>query len=846
MRVSLIELTDTHASFAPHVRDASQERFQWLRLPLETSLETSVLEAGQVGDFEGDEMAWLFEVDPSQRVERVRLKPCGHSQEMDFELVPGREKVSLAGHGIDARLKHNATRLVFWRLVPKLSGGPEGHFGHQDLKDWAEEIDREKAERAAEAARKTAIRRDLEQRRDAAGHFVNPYTFIPFPAIPSARTAPAGHHRLDHDRYSGRVTARLVTRSPLLVRNIGTEAGRDGDGDDAVYRAPRRNGTLFIPGSSLHGAIRSLHETLTGSCMRVFDADFVPVYRDVASLGLRNEWRLGVVTEVDDGANFGHPTAIRECRETGWIPAHLLAGALPRGRPLTTGQRFDLPGAFTKKRGRLTYDGAGPIVHNGTSGDWIVLVTNPSTRGKRIYCAVGKLPSTPTTVRLTDGAWKTFRRAAKGAKGTYFREPKHAFAEECRQVALRGLAAVIGDQEHRVVETGEDSPDATIILRWLRPRAWLHEGQVVWISNPRGGLTDGIALSYLWRTPGQYSAGRRLPNPAFAACHEPEHLCPSCRVFGSADLAEDASVDRRRATQRSYRGHIRVLDAVSEDADVLADPVRLPAAGSPRPGSGQFYLDDSPSEATDPPRNRWGSPVDNANLRRLRGRKFYWHTDPEADERRERWRRHEHASAEGGHQGELVELVQRGSTYRIELCFDGLSKAELGGLLATLRPQLLFGLLDKPLPYPYEGKPEFAIHVGGGKPSGLGSCQVEDLRVEADTPASRYLGEERPTVDPADAVAAFAADLNPLREHWKQVAAALHIDHVDSRMISYPTAKPWADDSGRCSGPAQHESFNWFRLTTGELLKQGERAFVTLPPVGELAQGLPVDVEARK
>ncbi|MDQ1249610.1 MAG: hypothetical protein QG597_3985, partial [Actinomycetota bacterium] len=123
--------------------------------------------------------------------------------------------------------------------------------------------------------------------------FVNPYTFIPFSANDIRRRSPAGHSSLasggpgdgepGEQRYLGRLDLRVTARTRILVRG-----GPDGG-------PPVRGGVPIIPGSSLHGALRSMHEVLCGGCLRVFDADFVPSYRDEPE-SVRNEtWKLAVV-----------------------------------------------------------------------------------------------------------------------------------------------------------------------------------------------------------------------------------------------------------------------------------------------------------------------------------------------------------------------------------------------------------------------------------------------------------------------------------------------------------------------------------------------------------------------
>jgi hypothetical protein len=113
--------------------------------------------------------------------------------------------------------------------------------------------------------------------------------------------------------------------------------------------------------------------------------------------------------------------------------------------------------------------------------------------------------------------------------------------------------------------------------------------------------------------------------------------------------------------------------------------------------------------------------------------------------------------------------------------------------------------------------------------------------VIADGVESRYLGAERPVLDPADLIAAFVTNQGDLGSTWQSLAAALHTDHVDARIVSYPTPLAWAADDGTCSGKGQHEAFKWFQRTTGEALRNGEeRPFVPLPSVSDIAPVLPV------
>jgi hypothetical protein len=151
--------------------------------------------------------------------------------------------------------------------------------------------------------------------------FVNPYTFVPHAAVVE-RGKPNGHDALGEGNLSGFLSIRLTARTPLLIGGFGTDQGPD---------LPRRlrDRRVIIPGSGLMGAVRSVHETLVGGCMRVLHSDLVPAHRHPATSKETKNLRLAVVTEVKDGRAAG----VRLCDEWIWVAQELLPrrdGELPR------------------------------------------------------------------------------------------------------------------------------------------------------------------------------------------------------------------------------------------------------------------------------------------------------------------------------------------------------------------------------------------------------------------------------------------------------------------------------------------------------------------------------------
>jgi hypothetical protein len=150
--------------------------------------------------------------------------------------------------------------------------------------------------------------------------FVNPYTFVPH-ATTVQRGEPAGHAAMGPENVSGFLSIRLTARTPLLIGGFGRP-----EEPDVPRRA--RDRKVIVPGSGLMGAVRSLHETLAGGCLRVLDTEWVPVHRHPASTAYTQNLKLAVVTRVKGG----QATEVRLCEEWVWVPAELLPredGRLP-------------------------------------------------------------------------------------------------------------------------------------------------------------------------------------------------------------------------------------------------------------------------------------------------------------------------------------------------------------------------------------------------------------------------------------------------------------------------------------------------------------------------------------
>jgi len=583
--------------------------------------------------------------------------------------------------------------------------------------------------------------------------FVNPYSFVPLPKR-IERTSPSGHERRSAGLVSGELIVDARCETPLLIRGFG-ESG-------AVAQPPQRgDGRIFIPGSSIHGALRSLHETMSGGCLRVFDEDFVPVYRMQARApeGLR----LAVVQpDRADGT-----VRVALCDDVVYVDWRVFGDSPDK---LRSGARLNLVQVVHQldDRGRRVARPDGATVTFAVGGDRVVLVTD--TRARRAshpcYFATGRVGT--QIAKVSSDVLAEFTALVKQADDL---RPGSSRARDARRPDQ--IAVTWGPPAGRVIGYRDAASDT------LRP------GQVLWARVDAGAIA-GLALAQIWRERGSVSAGERIPE-TLAACTDPADLCTSCRVFGSADTR--ASGDDEAAAQSSYRGHVRVLDSTDVEAVDSDQVFDLPPLGQPRPGSGQFYLRNSNQQpSSGRPARQWGRDPDRPHARHIRGRKMYWSTGWNARQ----------AQADGGAAMVDNNLVSRarplgvGSTFSIRVVFENLWPSELGAVIACLDLSRWATAATRAGSSHDMHPSSLRFPLGGGKPLGFGALdtQVRSLRVTR-TPEARWLasggGEE--SADPDALVAEFVAATSPkVRATWLALSHLLSKDFVAGELVQYPPA----------------------------------------------------------
>ncbi|MCI2416191.1 TIGR03986 family CRISPR-associated RAMP protein [Saccharopolyspora sp. K220] len=590
--------------------------------------------------------------------------------------------------------------------------------------------------------------------------FVNPYTFVPLPAHPPKRGEPHGHLGKP-ELLSGKLTITIEAVTRLLIRGFG---------ESALPRRP--DGTAFIPGSSLKGATRALHETLTGSCLRVLDEDFVPSYRDQVESGGD---RLLAVVEVPP--QDGRPPEVRFCAPGDMRSDRLdqeLLHDLNSADPLISGARLNV-----KERGS---HGRPIDVERAKDGEWVVFIRDSRDDEQTYRAHIRKL--TGETGAIPVEVWDRFKALVQGTDDQRTKQREERGDEVTAPVTIKRKAKNGPEQIFEVGHRYRASPD-------------LRKGQPVWVKRNRYGITE-LGLAMAWRHFGATSAGERAGK--FKPCTSNHELCASCRLFGSADL----SGPKDAAAQRSYQGHVRFGDALA-NGPVTPEHVTLPPMGAPRPGAGQFYLDNTSVDGTiaskgNPPLREWGSEADlqkGRGSRQLRGRKYYWHTpEPNGREKARKHQLDKKMTAE-------AEAFPANTSFTADITFTDIDRAQLGGLLAALQPGRALrrdGLLQ---------------HIGGGRPLGFGSCRITVVAAEIQSSGARYgNGSTSLALDQLTLlIDEFRASLGDLpRTLWPQIAEVLDPNTVDASKVWYPPGEPWA-----AKGTEEFdEGFEFWKHTSGQ------------------------------
>ena len=697
-------------------------------------------------------------------------------------------------------------------------------WGGEGLGRWIETA-KEEVERKAARKKAGETREKLKEFHDGGNAFINPYTFVPLPDKVK-RDKPHGHARAVEGGLTGYLDVEFAFRSPLMMPvdwNIPEET---------TVTGTRIEERVTVPGSSVRGAVRSLFEVISSSCLSILDPDYRPAHR--ASLEMRPDKRLAVVDEVDSD---GKVISVLPTNRVVWIRAEALWRLFDGAAGLRSGVRISLDESAIYersfggnkgkpvKREQLKPEGESTLTEGG---DWVVHVADAGTKGNHpadhIYVAVGKLETTP--IRLGEMTWEDYRELCRySVDVTGGKLAPKAPAWDAEEWA--GVAVLV---RHR---------SGTTIGKRRKSDGALAPGDSVWITTGSEGgerVVTGLTMSSSWRELGKGPIRDRLPDESLLPCRDPDELCPACATFGFIEARAEGQ-RRDQAEHNAYASHLR-FGAFETDAPVPLRLVLPPPTRSPRPSAGAFYLEHLKVEGENreagvaefgKPASRWGGRLDSPRMRRIAGRKFYWHgQEPEDTTPTPRQVRRAHYPAEGAPNCREFRrwITEKPPVLRGRIHFENIDARQLGLLILALEPREL----AKRAGITVNG--ELATHLGGGKGLGFGTAVGRITATCIQDAAGRYrAGAGKVEVDPCGAAMQV---IDPEAPWITGLVKALGTESVPADRIWYPTMGNFTQRGSYAQQQRFDKSFEYYAKFSGG--KNKETRMRTLPRIDDPIQ----------
>lgn len=582
-------------------------------------------------------------------------------------------------------------------------------------------------------------------------NFHNPYNFVP--ALPRNKlpkfnpdepkrelgdAPPIGHGRYFEHYWSGRISVKLTTVTPLLIPDAA-EMTEDHNGHRTYPMRLGADGKPYLPSTSIKGMLRSAYEAVTNSRLSVFEKhDARLAYRMPATEGTTA--KPARVEQRQDGLYL---RILEEPKSSCVGGAAKLRRYSARGHTLDKGEgNFALKYPVTKalpqhgdrvriklSKGKVTHielwEDDRPLDNDWKLGWVCVTGANISNKqNERVFIQHNRDP----VVRVTPDISELWENLIADYQKIHQKDLENR--EHNRQSPSNYLGHKPGKTawSRHIYEPNQRKLDEGILcyveldndcdLNALRP-------------------SDVIALQPVTISRRLYTKkpADLLPESLHPAVNIAE-LSPADRVFGWVN----------KDGKGSYKGQLRVhsVTCISDVNDAINDfgseeaIVPLAILGQPKPQQARFYCadDQDGNPLADGVDKREGYRYDDQGLR---GRKVYPHhqglpinywdnptvdrtQDPLINSHYQEYRRPRKEGVDQDDQNRSIKnWIQPGTEFKFDIDVINLSSVELGALLWLL------------------SSPDIHYHrLGGGKPLGFGSVWLNidwketDLRQGAD------------------------------------------------------------------------------------------------------------------
>lgn len=208
-----------------------------------------------------------------------------------------------------------------------------------------------------------------------------------------------------------------------------------------------------------------------------------------------------------------------------------------------------------------------------------------------------------------------------------------------------------------------------------------------------------LALSYVETPKITYYNGVEDVLAKLHHCNDLDDLCYSCRVFGT--VIKQNAVDKNVA----LKGKIEFFDLYHEGVVLISEKaLRMDILDAPEPANAGFYVDKEHNSYDEP-----GATI--------RGRKYYWnHSDKQGIKTTADLEKSKIINSSASkEQSSLAKPFLSGNSFVGKIRFKDLTDEELGALILAF------------------GNEKSLYKLGAGKPLGMGSIKVQNLKLTLDS-----------------------------------------------------------------------------------------------------------------
>ncbi len=486
-------------------------------------------------------------------------------------------------------------------------------------------------------------------------NFINPYNFVP---VDLRNTGRANVAKRSEELLTGYFQCRVRCRTPLAIPDV--EHREDLGRQHYKYPFFSRDGSPVIPGSAVRGVIRSVYETITDSCFGSVQGNPAVTARSSKAFkpGLlvreKSGWKLYQAKKylvVVDRRFYDRQSLNR----------HGIACCADLADRYKTGAEVCFEPAVDQRGNELQYvkERNGRRIPIGSYVKRFQADLSGSSMQRGYICIGEKSPK-----RHFQGIFQ------KGAPA-----PNGKIAE----ADIQKLEDVL--EEYRDERKNKLYPGP-------------HKGYPDYAYAKKNGVipvyysVENNKLYMTFAALGRKAYNKRwndlVSEKAHDKCDRREHLCPACALFGTAE--GDKFGSRVRFTDAKYTGNMENC--------LNSQGITFGELGSPRPSYIPFYLRETGTNAD-------YSVGYDSNQMEIRGRKFYWHHEPDTDRRVTR-----------NNRNATFETVRKNAEFGFRIYFDGITRQQME--LLAMAVHLNENDLDG----------HMCHKIGHGKPLGYGSVKI--------------------------------------------------------------------------------------------------------------------------